>query len=344
MASSLPTAYNNVVANLTNAGKDSFYQQVGSAQQSGLSSQQVADKYANNPYGVSYQELLKGGSPGVNTSLDSGFADRDNQIKALLAQTDALNRQIANQGRLLPFDISGAYSQARSRAQADVNPYYDKKINDYIAEQNRKRTVEQENATRTTGNLDTNLGYALEASDVSRGRTAEDTTLKTSQLADQQDAYQADTGKAFEVARNDLGTQVANAGLTTSGLGAQQTVDQVGARNVTEGRQNKAFNVQKQAAETFKSRTFDDLARGDTQNKEQTAFKKESVNLDLKDALAQLDFQQEQETMANQYERAGALVSKEAQAYQNIVNNFLASQYGKARAQDLDVTRRALLG
>lgn len=132
MASPVPVGalQDQQLAFQNNDGKNAFYQQIGAAKASGASNEQVANQYANNPWGISFQELLGapasqpvatgysapakdpyaafGGRAGLEASKQSifdnantGIADTANQygqgvtslLHSLTTNQDALNRQ-----------------------------------------------------------------------------------------------------------------------------------------------------------------------------------------------------------------------------------------------------------
>lgn len=55
--------------------KNAFYQQVGAAKASGMNNEQVANMFANNPFGVSFQELLGAPESARTTSYTAPKAD-----------------------------------------------------------------------------------------------------------------------------------------------------------------------------------------------------------------------------------------------------------------------------
>jgi hypothetical protein len=303
----------------------------------------IAQNLSANTAGVSFQELqarLNKGLSGSGGGYDPNAGNA--ALAAANAQLAAVRAQIAAQPKLLNFDYSGAGARARAAAESAINPYYTKRLNDFVTEQTRKRNVEQQQAQMSHEELNTGLTNALQESGINRARTGEDTALKLGQIADTSQNYQQDTGQQFEQQRTERSGQLAQSGLTTSGLGAQQmTADQT-ARNVQEGRQTKEFQAQTAATNLFKTRTFEDLARSDKLTTEQTAFKNKGVDFSLKNTIDALNAEEQNYRGENEYKRLNDIVGESARQYQGILGQFLADQAAHgARAQDIQATKSA---
>lgn len=137
-----------------NDPKDLFYQQVGAAQRSGLSNEQVANQYANNPYGVSFQELL-GDFSGYAPTQTGGSGDG--------GAAAANAAYIADQNRLIDFNTSRADTQfgvANDNALSQYNDAFNTLMgNKGIAERNYKtaRDQSQQDNIQAKSNINENV-------------------------------------------------------------------------------------------------------------------------------------------------------------------------------------------
>jgi hypothetical protein len=223
------------------------------------------------------------------------------------------------------FDTAANFSRARSQAEGAVNPLYTKKLNDFITQQQVEKARQQADATTANANLDDALKFTLESSKIARDRAAEDTSLNVGQLNNQEENYQADQGSTFDKVRQTLAGNVTNAGLQASGLGAQQVADATKARNVQEGRAVESFHVQKQAQETAKNRTFDDLFRSDNQSTDQTGKKKDQIKINLDRFIQDQGTQLDQTKTSLEAQRLGDIINQEGQYAKLGFSTFLGT-------------------
>jgi hypothetical protein len=127
---SLNQQYQGSISELT-AGKNAFYQQVGAAKAAGYSNEQVANMYANNPFGVSFQELLATPASTYNTpytpksggSGGGGYNATAAANQAYIADQNALIDQslarAGNQFNIGNANIMDAYNAAYARLTGD---------------------------------------------------------------------------------------------------------------------------------------------------------------------------------------------------------------------------------
>lgn len=270
--------------------------------------------------------------------------DPNSQLAAYAAQLRALQTQVAQQPKIYSYNIADASAKARSAAEQAVNPYYTQKLNDFLSQEQTKQQRAQQDAATNSKQVDQALQDALNASNTQRGRTTQDATTKLGDVQNASDYYQNTEGNTFDKARSSLLTNLAQSGLTTSGLGQQQQNEQVANRNIESGQQVRSFNAQKDAINTLKTRTFEDLATGDTQSSQTAGQKKSAINVDLDRALQDIGTETNQFKGQNEYDRLNALTGEESRQYQLGVNNFVQALAGQgARAQDIQATR-ALYG
>lgn len=244
--------------------------------------------------------------------------------------SNALIQQQLQQSYLPYFDILGNYNQAKGAAAGVVNPLYQAKLNDYLKQEQVNKERKQADFATTNTQLEDALKTALEASGISRDRTSQDVASNLGLIANQEQNFQQDTGLNFDRARSALSGNVAQAGLTTSGLGAQQQADQQFQRNTTEGRQVQAFDTQKQAQNLLKTRTFEDLGRADVQVNKQVGQQKDAVKLDLDRYLQDLATQEAQTRNDLDLQRLGAIAAETQNQERLGVNRFLSTLRGSA--------------
>jgi hypothetical protein len=210
-------------------------------------------------------------------------------------------------------------------------------------EQTKQQRAQQDSAT-TQQQIEQALQDTLSASQTQRQRTTEDTSNKLADVQNASDYYQNVEGNTFDKARSALLTNLAQSGLTTSGLGQQQQNEQVQNRNIESQQQVRSFNSQAQAINTLKTRTFEDLATNEAQSQRNAGQKKEQIKVNLDRALQDIGSETQAFKGQNEYERLNALLGEEGRQYQLGVNQFVQALAGKgARAQDIQATR-ALYG
>jgi hypothetical protein len=278
------------------------------------------------------------------TQAASQQPDINTQLASYAAQLKALQNQLTQQPKIYSYDIAGASARARAAAENAVNPYYTQKLNDFLAQEQIKQQRAQQDTATSQKQIDQALQDALAASQTQRQRTTEDTATRLGDVQNASDYYQNTEGNTFDKARSALLTNLAQSGLTTSGLGQQQANEQVQNRNIESAQQVRSFNAQKQAINTLKTRTFEDLATNESQSQRNAGQKKEQIKVDLDRALQDIGSETNAFKGQNEYERLNALVGEEGRQYQLGVNQFIQALAGKgARAQDIQATR-ALYG
>lgn len=267
----------------------------------------------------------------------TGQSSQDNAyITGLQRQMAALQQQLAYQPKLPTFDVLGNYNRARSTAESAVNPLYQKYLTDFLAaQQMRKGNKQQETELAKQANA-TNLSQTLAESAVNRGRAAEDTATAIGQLNVQEGQMQQDTGTQFDIDRRAAAEANAASGLTTSGIGRNNMFVQEEQRNISEDRQVKEFENQRQAKQLFKSRTFEDLARGDENAKTISSQRDASAQFDLDSYLEELAAEETQYRLDNEVKRLGDINSQTQTYASQGTQAFLASLAGAGwRPQDI---------
>lgn len=267
----------------------------------------------------------------------TGQSSQDNSyITGMQSQLAALQQQLAYQPKLPTFDVLGNYNRARSTAEQYVNPLYQKYLTDFLAKQQmRKGNKQQETELAKQANA-TDLSQSLAESMINRGRATEDTANAVGQLNVQEGQMQQDTGTQFDIDRRATAEANAASGLTTSGLGRNNMFVQEEQRNISEDRQVKEFENQRQAKQLFKSRTFEDLARGDENAKTISSQKDQAAQFDFDSYVEELAAEETQYRLDNEVKRLGD-ISSQTQTYATQGSQqFLASLAGAGwRPQDI---------
>lgn len=164
------------------------------------------------------------------------------------------------------LDIAGLNARARSAAEAAVNPYYTKALNDYLEKEAFQRQIQQKQTETNIQNLEDQLTQTLEQNEITKKRTGEDVAINMERLATAEDEFQTDSGQAFDAARIAEARRAAIAGTTGGTAGAAQEALQI--KNATaESRQTRKFQEQREQQELFKNRTFEDIIRSGEQAK-----------------------------------------------------------------------------
>lgn len=269
------------------------------------------------------------------------------EIASLLAQSKALQSQLAAQPKLLPYDYTAAQAQAKAAAANAVNPLYSQKFNDFIKQAQVQQERQQADTNTANSLLEQNLTNLQQANATSGQRVGEDTQTNLDQLANTEQNFQQDTGTAADQAR----IAAARTGNIGSGIDTQNAQAAIKTQNTAESRQQQSFDVQAKAQQLFKSRSFEDLARSNELGLQSTTQGKTANNLSLARYIADYGTQQDaagnytaantkQSVNALEEARQAALLTETNNQGVNAFNKYVASLTG-ARAQDISATRAA---
>lgn len=250
----------------------------------------------------------KQSTPPPSASPAIGHQDYLAEIKKITDELAAMRRQT------LPpsIDFNAINSQARQQAEAAVNPLYQKRLNDFLAAQATKKQRQQEDFSKANTTIDEALANALQANDITGQRTTQDVGQNLDTLANQEQNFQQQEGQGFEGARAALESNVAQSGLTGSGLGTQQINQQTQQRNQQSAQVTQGINLQKQAQQTLKTRTFEDLARSGAQASKQAAKGKEQNQIDLNRFIEDLGTNEQATRQSLEAERLGSVIGQES--------------------------------
>jgi hypothetical protein len=257
-------------------------------------------------------------------------------LNGLNQQLAALQAQLAYTPKLPTYDIMGNYKRARSTAESKVNPLYAKYLKDFLAGQKVKKTNKQTETGLTKAATALDLSQTIGQNAVDRTRTGEDTTSAIQKITEQEGQMQQDTGTQFDVDRRALAEKNAASGVTTSGIGGGNMFVQQDQRNISEARQVQEASNQRDAKRLFASRTFEDLARGDTNATAIASSKDKQAQFDLDAYLSELAIDETQYRADNEVKRLTD-INNQSQTYERQgTQSFLSSLAGAGwRPQDI---------
>lgn len=258
------------------------------------------------------------------------------QSNALSAQIAALQAQIAaaNQKVYAPaLDVNSIYNQASATANANVNPYYTKLLNDFVAQQATAKDQQTQQTQTNIQNLQTQLGQLQAANAVTGERSTEDTATNEAAIAAAADNRQSDQGTAFDTTRINEAKALAGSGLTGSGVAGKQQLTTQNTQDVTEARQATADQQAKDAAELGKARTFEDLTTSNATGATTEAEGEQQQTFNLNNFITgqTSDLASEQQTLEQQ--RQSAVATEQQNQTKILVNNFINSIANPAQRQ-----------
>lgn len=221
---------------------------------------------------------------GPNGPADSDYAKTIRDLQNQIASMSIPQPYVP---KLISFDILGNYKRAQSQAEKAVNPRYNKLLQDFLAGQAEKKKIARGRFDLAKESNQLELQNTLRENQVARGRTTEDFMSAIQQLGEQETNFQEDSGRQFDTDRRMLAEQNAASGMTTS-MGAARMFEATDLRNISEERQVKEFNNQREAKQLFRDRTFEDLARGDEYARKISAQRDKEAKFDLDSYLTEL--------------------------------------------------------
>lgn len=273
---------------------------------------------------------------GANYDPSSDIDALNKEIAAEQANYQALQNQVAAQPKLPVYNTSAAWANAQKAATAAVDPVYTDKLNQYL--QQEQLDTAQQTAKDQSADTAADTALANQTADnaTTQTRATQDQTTGINQTNQSEGNYQADSGTAYDQARNALLGTVANSGLTTSGIGQGQVASSQAARNQGDVEQTEGFDNSRQAINTTAQRTFEDLATSNTRNTAANATTKAADATDLQNYIDNANLAEQQERTQNELDEQSAIASTTNQEYQQGVQQFIASLVGSgARAQDV---------
>lgn len=222
------------------------------------------------------------------------------------------------------LDTASIYAKARTQAENAVNPFYTKQLNDFLAQQGALKQQRQEQYTTDIGNYKQALKDTEEANALNKERTGEDAALKQTNINTANDNNQVDTGNTFEDQRLQAARDQATSGVLGSGAGNRATAVATTARNTTEGRQNDQFQEQRQQADLFKNRTFEDLAKSTELATTGEATKEKQATFDLDSYIQNAGFNEQDQRNKLEEARLQRVAQESGSQAKLLFNNYLA--------------------
>ncbi|HET8708927.1 MAG TPA: hypothetical protein VFL85_01460 [Candidatus Saccharimonadales bacterium] len=301
-----------------------------------------------NPYAVSWTapdgtQYNAGGDPIGKATKDS----TPDWLKKAQAENDRLGlenqrllAQLAAQPKLPYYNTTAALTSAQKKATSLVNPVYVDNLNRYLAKQQAGIGQQTELTGLNKKSLQTALEQTLQDTELNKQRTQEDLTTKLGDINQTETNYQTDEGAAFDKARTALLGNIANSGLTTSGIGQQQEAQAITDRNQASKEQTQQFSNQRRDVNTLATRTFADLETGATRAKSDTTAKQHVEDVNLKDYIQNAKLDEKDFRASNEQARLDAVAKATGQQYQAGLAKFIAGLIGSgARAQDIALAK-----
>lgn len=213
------------------------------------------------------------------------------------------------------LNLASLQAKARADAQNAVNPYYTLQLNNFLAQQAAQRQQQQTIYDTGVKNLEDQLAQTQEANKTTGARTTEDVAQNQTQINQNADQFQTDTGQAADAARIAQAQQLAAGGLT-GGIGAGQQEATTTQRNTAEKRQEQTFQQNRDAQELFKTRTFEDLARSGELAAGSTEKGKAAAKFDLDSFIQNQGFETTNKTSELENQRKQQTLEEEAKQQQ----------------------------
>lgn len=281
----------------------------------------------------SYQSSNTGN--GVDTSAyDAQLAQSNSAIAALQAQ-------IAAQPKLPYYNTTQGYATAQQNAQNLVDPVYVQKLQAALAPIQLGITQSTAQTATDKTAIQTQLQQSLADNATAQQRAQEDQQTSLGQIGQDETNYQQDEGTQFDQARQALLGNIANSGLTTSGLGQQQNANAITARNQASNEQEQQFQGGRDAANTLATRTFQDLSTSSTRANQGAAAQTAQKDTDLQNYIDNANLQTTKAQTQNEADRLEAVASETQNQYQLGVANFINSLIGSgARPGDVQLAQQ----
>ncbi len=222
------------------------------------------------------------------------------------------------------LDIAALNAKARASAEGAVNPYYTKVLNEFLAQQAVQRQQRQTQYQTDVTNIQDTLKNTQEANKLAGERTTEDVANNRADINLNADQFQQDSGQQFDAARTQQAGDVAQAGLTGSGLGNKAQAATQTNRNQTENRQAQKFQEQHNQQEMFKGRTFADLIKSSADAAVSAEKGKTAVKFDLDNYLQNAQYQEQQQRNSLEQDRLAKIADEQRNQARLGFNQYLA--------------------
>lgn len=270
------------------------------------------------------------------SALDKQIAAAQADSARYARELAALQSQIAAQPVLPQFNFDANWNKAKKTAASTVNPVYQSKLNQYLKKKNTEIKQETDLRTRNKEDIATALQQAIEDIMLGRTRTEEDADRKIGDITATENSWQRQEGRQFDQAREALLENVADAGLTESGLGQGQIQNAVTDRNLASEDQVREFDNAKRDTEIFRTRTLADLDTTESRERGGAARRTEEEDIALRDFIEMKNIEERETRFNLEQERTREIMSATEAAWNNIIKQTIQSLAGSgARAQDI---------
>ena len=292
------------------------------------------------------QYLQPTSSPGLSFNNSDNSPDTDSSRGE--SKLSALNRKLAEsrarlaaQPRLPSFDSSANRALARKRAASTVNPKYQDNLTRYLKNKKMKISQREELADFEKKNIQDELQQVLEDSMLGRERTTEDTEKQLGDINATENSWQQQEGRQFDQARMALLGDVADAGLSESGLGRGTVQNAITDRNLASVDQVREYDTNRRDAEIFKTRSLADLDTIDTREKGSAKSRTKQEDISLSQYIDQAGADEETFRFRNESDRLSELYNRTDSAYSKIIADKIEALTGSgARNQDVSLFRQ----
>lgn len=273
------------------------------------------------------------------TKVDTSAYDK--QIADLSAAIKSSQAALAAQPKLPFYNTADAWARAQSSAENIVNPVYTDKLNQYLEKARVKRAQTEQQTATNKQNIQGALTQSLEDATTNRTRTGEDLTNTLGDVSQTEQNFQTNEGTQFDQARAALLGDIANSGLTTSGLGQQKDAQAISERNTASKQQTQEYDKQRRDANLMATRTFEDIGKGEERAKGTAQTKTAQEDVDLKNFIDNASLDETDFRTQNELDRLASVSEQVGNQYKLGVSDFVAGLIGSgARAQDIALAQQ----
>ena len=249
-------------------------------------------------------------------------AQLESEIQSLLDRFDALDA--ANRRVQAPnLDVGALNRRALETAKTKVNPFFDEERRLFLEDIQRRRGEAQKDAQLLTEETDLLLQEFLEDTDITRTRTSEDVEGNLDELGLSEDLFQTQEAEQADADRTTVADEIAEAGLTTSGLGRQKVAELQKKRAAGSKEAVRQFDKKKQEQIKFRTRTFEDIEKGEKRKVAQTAREKKAIKFQLDKQLGSFAFEKITKERRNEVERKRELERQQRSVASDLFAGFL---------------------
>lgn len=282
------------------------------------------------------QDAAQQGQQRANDYLNQRDAQFYAQIAAYDREIAALRQRLEAMPRLPIYNTTEAWARAERTATAAVNPVYQDKLNNALAKFNQQRRNQQTVTKRGKEDLDIRQRQLMEDIGTQKQRTSEDVESQLAESRHQEALFQDVEGTQFDRANRQARTELAQAGLTMSGLGQQRLAEMEAERNLESAEQVRGFENERAAQELFRTRTFEDLDIKGKRGQQATERAKKDLDIALDNFLKNIAFQEQEFRWQNEQDRLAAIAQATTSAYNTEIRNWLSNLANEGwRPQDI---------